>query len=676
MKKVLIYITNSFDVKFAQKYIKLYNNKKDITIIATSVEARLCADMNGLKYKSYEHFFHFKIDRKNLLKKSMDYAYKILDNKKSILYDTNISVSLVELNFKEISSILYELLCSYELISNIVESEHPDLILIPYRKNILLQKGVYWLLQGTNGTETEMFQEVALNKNIKCKTYYVLKDKIFYNKSFYKFVKFLRYPKRSINFNFKKPSKIKRHANLSNKLIYEKTVMFYVWGEYYFKQNIATIEYLLKNKINLVLVIVGCDDISEDDFVKLKAYNTLNIIYQDEIGTDIKISPLKLCFKDVYNEIRSIVNDNQVCAKLLSYSVYTLMFKQDEVRKNWLKNEALITEYKPSVLYSHFNYLSDIFPYRKAGIPTITGCHGFYTYLDSPREIIASEYYAVQGSLFEKYYSDYYTNQKDKLVCVGEERYSEIYKTQYEMNNYKSEYNIPLDMPVCIFCDNSSFKTPPFHDRHITYNFLKIAEQLARDLPDVCVYFRVHHGLNYSYFLEYFDYINLPNFRLSISPKPEFSELVKCADVTVSHYSSAIVESLMSGIPVIYYTEHFDCCQDFLGVSNIYESHTYSDLKSKLNNILSNKKDYNVVRKEVMQFAKKAFSESPDFNGSKVLSDYILSLTDKKSVKGWDDYLERIFKTAYTYNDFVEQYYTSKPIKAKNLLNEISEENK
>ena len=49
MKKVLIYITNSFDVKFAQKYIKLYNNKKDITIIATSVEARLFEDMNVLK---------------------------------------------------------------------------------------------------------------------------------------------------------------------------------------------------------------------------------------------------------------------------------------------------------------------------------------------------------------------------------------------------------------------------------------------------------------------------------------------------------------------------------------------------------------------------------------------------------------------------------------------------
>ena len=675
MKKVLIYITNSFDVKFAQKYIKLYNNKKDITIIATSVEARLCADMNGLKYKSYEHYSHFKIDRKNLLKKSMDYAYKILDNKKSILNDINIEVSLAELNFKEISSILYELLSSYELISNIVELEHPDLILMPYRKNILLQKDIYWYLQGSNGAETEVLREVALNKNIKCKTYYLLKDKIFYNKSFYKFAKFLKYPKQSINFNFKKSSQIKRNAILSNKLIYEKTVMFYVWGEYYFKQNIATIEYLLKNKINLVLVIVGCDDILEDDFVKLKVYNNLNIVYQDDIYTNVKFSPHKLKIKDVYNVIRSIVNDNPVCAKLLSYSVYALWLNQDEVRKNWLKNEALITEYKPSVLYSHFNYLSDIFPYRKKGIPTITGCHGFYTYLDSPREIIASEYYAVQGSLFEKYYSDYYANQKDKLVCVGEERYSEIYKTQYERNNYKSEYNIPLDMPVCIFCDNSSFKTPPFHDRHITYNFLKIAEQLARDLPDVCVYFRVHHGLNYSYFLDYFDYINLPNFRISISPKPEFSELVKCADVTVSHYSSAIVESLMSGIPVIYYTENFDCCQDFLGVPNIYESSTYSDLKSKLNNILSNKKDYNAVRKEVVPFAKIAFTESPDFSGSKVLSDFIISLIGKKSVKGWDDYIERIFKTAYTYNDFVEQYCTSKPIKAKKLFKEINEEN-
>lgn len=660
MKKVLIYITNSYDVKFAEKYLKLYNNRQDITIIATSVEARLCADINGLKYKSYEHYSHFKIDRKILLKKSMDYACKILDNKKSILNDTNIEVSFAELNFKEISSILYELLSSYELISNIVELEQPDLILMPYRKNILLQKGIYWYIQGTNGAETEVLREVALNKNIKCKTYYLLKDKIFYSKYFYKFAKFLKYPKQSINFNLKKSSQIKRNAILSNKLIYEKTVMFYVWGEYYFKQNIATIECLLRNKINLVLVIVGADDILEDDFLKLKVYNNLNIVYQDDIYINAKFSSHKLKFKDVYNEIRSIVNDNPVCAKLLSYSVYALWLNQDEVIKNWLKNEALITEYKPSVLYSHFNYLSDIFPYRKEGIPTITGCHGFYTYLDSPREIIASEYYAVQGTLFEKYYADYYHNQKDKLVCIGEERYSEIYKTQYEKNNYKSEYNIPLDMPVCIFCDNSSFKTPPFHDRHITYNFLKIAEQLARDLPDVCVYFRVHHGLNYSYFLQYFDYINLPNFRISISPKPEFSELVKCADVTVSHYSSAIVESLMSGIPVIYYTENCDCCKDFLGVPNIYETSTYSELKSKLQNILSNKKDYNAVRKEVIPFAKKAFSESSDFDGSKVLSDFIISLIDKKSVNCWDDYIERIFKTAYTYNDFVERYFTNK----------------
>ncbi len=655
MQKILLFITNSFDAKVAVKHLKKSKSHENTIIVATSIEARLAADMCGLRYKSYEDIAS-GLERKNIVAQARDYSYRVFADKTlRTLTKTQVDVSLVEMQFTEILGIFYELLMAKSFVTRILEIEQPDLILIPYRKNILLQDMPYWNIQCPNGLETEVLLDIAKSKNIDYRVYYSLKDKVYYNKFWYFLNLLFKYPRRFVNANRKQYLKVQRIANLSNELIYDKTIMFYAWGGYYFKQNISTIEALLLHKINLVLVIIGGEDINDSEFAILRQYKNLNIIYQDNVIEAIGDVNLRIKRNKIFKSVKYLLQDDPIVSKLFTFALYSMNSKRNV--KTWLANEFLIKKYKPSVLYSHFNYLIDILSYRKYGIPTITGCHGFYTYLNFPLEIISAEYFAVQGDIYRNPYCSFYENQANKLVSVGEESFYDIYNDIYDRNEYRLKYDIPENMSVCVLCDNSTFKFPTYYDRHLTYPFLKMSENLAKDFPNVMFYIRIHHGYSYGYLEEYFKNLKVPNLKLSLSPNPLFRDFVKCANVTISHFSSAIIESVLSGVPVIYDTKGFDVCKDLVGLPNIYPVNNYDSLKQNLCRVLQEHRPIIKVREDMKEFINNTYEGGLKNLNSDVLARYIISLMDVPSEKGWKDYEDRIKLAAYEYQNFIEKYY-------------------
>ena len=346
-------------------------------------------------------------------------------------------------------------------------------------------------------------------------------------------------------------------------------------------------------------------------------------------------------YKKINKKLNKIIQEplfNKILSKLIHIH---FKFALPKLTNNLQVGEEIIKNYSPCFCYTHFISPSVSFPYIKYQIPTLGGLHGFATSYSHAILIFDTEYIPSYGKALTKYLKKLLP-YRDKIIEIGDSRYKKIYATQFDKDEQKKQLNLP-SKPICIFCNSDIQPNSLFSERHNhTYSLIKYAEKIARLYPDIFFIFRAHHGQDNSCFDAYIKHIALPNLSYSLSPDPLFTELVKCAELIIAPYSSSIVESLLSGIPVIYDYSHTYPCKDLLSVKNIYPINTFEQLEEKFLYILNNPKPPSQIKNDSNEFVDKVFGNGSSFSDAKELSQEILKISNQNSEDSLQTYEERI----------------------------------
>ena len=168
------------------------------------------------------------------------------------------------------------------------------------------------------------------------------------------------------------------------------------------------------------------------------------------------------------------------------------------------------------------------------------------------------------------------------------------------INNYKHRA-INYKQPTCIICDNiHATNSHQFMQYGNQPQFVDTVVRLAQRNPSLQIILRIHHGFVGEVFFNSLKELEKYGiFVQNPSPNNCLTDMLPYVDfVIMTGFSSSLVETLIRGRPVVYYTNYLS----FLGESNgfpnksVYFTETETDLFDAVERIMNISIDSNVVQ--------------------------------------------------------------------------------
>lgn len=672
--KTICFINSKHDHAWITDYLNQNSGKEEITIIATSFEGQITAQVLNIACKTYEDEV-LGIGKDAIVTLSRRQAYywhqlpELKTNPKLEAVRMFKDYPLLTMHFLTFNQGFQVIHQSYELVIKIISNEKPDKIILGRCRNPFdieasppFNMAMLDLITSSTGLEYEAIKGLSKNRHIEI----------------------IEMPAQPYV-----ESGPTSDITTTNSLFLEDVfvwdsrltgpkILIFAWSGHYLLQISETFDYLLKNKYRIGLVIVG-GKLTFEEENEFKRKNIL-ITYKSDWPVENEANLLRewrVKGKDAFESI----SENKELENFFSkdYDGESTVLFQDAINANLTKYipytvielaraENIISAANPDLVFTHFARhpweLCDALPARQFGIPTLTICHGATTSYEAPDDTYATQYYAVPGRTYKEALAKVQPGSQESVFSVGNCRFDNIKTSNLNIKEVKASFGLNPEAPLCIFCDASGWNIAS-EKRHSTHRMVKQILALKKNVPVLQIIYRIHHGLQAGYFMkEVFDYSNIAGVSLQISPFPPFDEIIQAADLVIAHHSSAIAESLLYGVKVIYLTalasviEYDNYYSDAIKVVD-----NFDNLAGTVREILENP----MPRESVRMMARPYFDNvlcGADGKANERLSRLILELAEtpkEKKRKGFEDWIGRIDAACKSQMSDANAYYENKP---------------
>jgi hypothetical protein len=677
--KTICILLRSTDQYCLKKIINKNRNNKNFIVIAPTLEGQLAALNLKVRFFSCEEIA-WNLDILKINKISSKCAYDILINSnikinsKNKYFNNNFCkrYPLLKMHYSLLLYSFIDVVNSWEYANGIINHFKPAKIIISTTNNPYdFYENRLAPITG-RGSEHKAFKIAAKNRSIfveeipqKNNLYYkvILRFKNFY-RFFREVCKFIYYSVFHYSLFIFYKLFFRRHRN--KKKINKVIINCISPNDYYFDQiknylflsgnndydiylnfedkNISFRDYLFfyKNGINIISGIYKLLlFIKISFFLKKKKINTVNIT------------------KDIYYKIIShLANSKLFIDKYGTYKEMAFLPLKKEILfglrftiKKLFINELIVKYFSPKIVISQFDLhaleSANILPAINKKILSLGMCHGFGGVLDYIRYSYVSDFIAVTGSKVKNIISKIIKTSKNKIFLLPDLRIIKMFSSINDKNKNKISLGLDPNRPVCIICDQSGWLTSyQFRNSEIK-NFNEIIK-IKEKIRDLQIIVRVHHGINYSTIKKYLDRFKIKDIHFQVSSDLEFSELVKAADVVVAHFCSAIIESIASGVPVIYLNALSYVDKNVCGHDQIHIINSHKLLIKKIKYLIKKKYSQSHVRKKSRLFLKNYANihySHKNQNLHNIINKLLTLKNNRKKVKTYE-FEKRIYKLA------------------------------
>jgi glucosyl-dolichyl phosphate glucuronosyltransferase len=640
--KVFCLVIDINDHQWLSEYWQNRSPGDEIVVVAPTFDGRLIADSLGIPYKAHEEIAWAQ-DRpaiQDIARHKARYWHEIPE------LENNVQLRSV----KEFNG--YPLLCmhqslmllgineiiqSHQYINAVLEIEKPDSILFGVRKNPFLGAPLEYIFEN-KGVEREVLQSI-LNRNLHGSLAQSKLDEI---KTASPPVR--TYPEANATL-FHWPEELTGPR-----------ILIFAWTYYYLEYFDRVLDLLLQNKARICVVIVGGELSAEQQSVwlskgvcsflktgwaapneeqiwtawKAKCDNAVDSIYDSPALRDY--------FSDNYGSFFPGLVSDLLCRQVVETASTVVEL---------LRSESIIRAFQPDMVLSHFSFhpqeTCDVLPARRLGIPTLSMDHGINGFTDSQRLTFATEYYGTSGSSFRQGVLMAVQAPENRISVIGNTRYDLFAPRDISKADAKRHFGMDPERPLCIFCDSSGWS----HVNQWRYSISATVTALIRlknCIPGLQLIYRVHHGGEFQGLKAFFERAGIPDLHFQMSLDSRFADIVPAADIVVSHYTSAVAEALLSGVPVIYLTACGEPEPSYFNCPAIQIADSFDSLPFQVTEALK----ANLSRSEVRRVAQPYFDTAlagNDGKASERLVGLILKLAstpDSERTQGFQDWLDRI----------------------------------
>jgi len=434
-------------------------------------------------------------------------------------------------------------------------------------------------------------------------------------------------------------------------------LIFAIGGYHYFEYILSLIAPLQRIKARITIVVMEFWDQAQQ---MQERFNKLGVrlIDRDSLRAANE-EMIWLAWKEKCDKAVAVLYGSEALAEYFSdaYGTYYPSLVSDFLCRqilgtattvvNLLRAEMLISGLKPDIILYHANIHSvetcDILPARKLGIPTLAIDHGINGYFDAQRMTFATEFYGASGTCLKDAMIRSLHPPEQAVKVIGNTRCEQITLSNLSTGEAKLQFGFDPDRPLCIFCDQGGW-SHMYEWRHATYKNVEEIIRLKQLIPELQIIYRIHHGRNYDGMSRFFKKLGMPDIQLQNSLAPILTDILPAADVVISHYSSAVSESLVSGVPVIYLATTGEPEPSYYGHQAIKVVESFAELSSAVSEVLAKK----LTREKVIESAQSFFDialAGHDGKAGERLVQLILDLASTPSDSrryGFCDWLERI----------------------------------
>jgi len=640
-KKLLLLVVDINDHSWLSEFWRNRSPDDEVVVVAPTFDGRLIADSLGIPCKSYEDIA-WGLDKpaiQDTARHKARYWHELPSLKNSVALQSVLNFNGYPLLVMHQSLMLLgiqEIIQAHQFIHKIVAIEKPDSIQFGNRKNPFLSAPIEFI-SGSNGVEGEIAKAIISGYQNK-----------------YGFLHFIDdvNPSRPTNTRAKVDSAMfVWPADLTG-----PKILIFAWSDYYLEYFEIILDLLLQRKARICIVIIGgslaSEQLADWHDKGIRAFHKANwvIMNQDSIW-ELWKAKCEQAVKSIY--------DSKVLADYFSDELGTyypglvsdLLGKQildtPSTVIALLQSESIIKTFDPDMVLNHFSYhpleTCDVLPARILGIPTLSMDHGINGYTDSQRLTFATEFYGVSGSSFREGVCLATKTPAENLPVLGNARYDLFQASLTSRDQAKRKLGLDPDRPLCIFCDSSGWSHMN-EWRHSTCSTVESVVALKKYFPELQIIFRVHHGADYKGMSAYFANLDNPDIHFQISPNPPLLDILPAADFVISHYTSAVAESLLSGVPVIYLTARGEPEPSFFGCDVIKIADSFEVLPDLVAEVLG----AGLSREEVKHLAQPYFDVAlagNDGKASERLAEFVLHLASfprSGRTPGFQDWLDRI----------------------------------
>lgn len=664
MKKTLCIILKKKDLIWAKKIFDKNIKNKNFLIIAPTFEGAIAMKEEGLDYHNCQDLA-WKINKLKLHEESNKLILKVfniyqnhieqffLKNPKIIEYP------IIKMHYLGYLYYILEMLNSNNYADNILKKFDAKKIYINndndiYSKEHALFSHTYY----AKNSLSESFRNICKHKKIQIISFSTTHKN--FTTLFYKiknFCRFIFYTKNilinnSIYFIF---NSLNYLNNKKNNFKNKKKILINTENGYYFQMIKKDIDKLSRSNLGIYVNFVT-EPISISELFSLFKPN-IKILYNFTPSNLFKFNIFKNDSKNlkrIYFLLANKINKDKFFNNksfLLKKNILSILkiefFRMSDTLALLNAYEKKYNNLSIDVAFNHFDLTpldySLVFPLKKKNIPSISSSHGL-SKITFFREAFASDFFLTQGS---KYLNLLKKTFGGKEVFLSKNNYYDSLNLNYQKNNFKRRFNLDVNKPVCIFTDESSYLNNDQYTNSQFENINRIID-IKKNFPDIQLIFRYHGGHNISSIAKYINSFGYKDVLVQQHPKPLFVEIVKAADFVICHGSSAIIESLLLGVPVIYLTATGYTDSFLTNYKHIKNVNNFYSLNNSINLMLKNKFPRKKIRNESKLFFKD-FSESKNS-----LSSFIKKIIKKKykkidnpNFKDWEKRLERTLKFKY-----------------------------
>lgn len=529
---------------------------------------------------------------------------------------------------------ILEIIQAHRFIHKILKVEQPDRIMYGERENPFLVHPIF-IIAGSNGVEREVVKSILTRHNPQ--------DKFSPDQ-------FLA-PPPEFTLPVADPSIFNWSADQTG-----PKIMIFAWGDYYLDYFEKVLEKLLLQKARIVMVITG-GDLKEE---QRHAWQSKGIcvfkksswlVPNQEAIWSAWSAKCAQAAEGIYNNrsLEDYFSDDHgtYYPGLANHVLCKQIMETPSTVVELLRAESMIRAFAPEMVLNHFCIhpleSCNVLPGRMLGIPTLTLDHGVHGYIDTQRVTFATEYYGVTGSCFRDALLMAVKAPPSNVCVVGNTRYDDIESEAGSPADYKLGLDLDPTRPLCIFCDNSGW-SHMYEWRHSTSASAEAITSLKSLIPGLQIIYRVHHGAGYKGMSAFFNNLNDPDIHFQVSPNPALVDILPAADIVIAHYTSAVTESLLHGVPVIYLTALGEPEPSYFGCEAIKIANSFEELPVLISELLKASLPREDVRRKAQSYFDIALAGN-DGKASERLAEMILKLAalPREELKpGFQDWMDRI----------------------------------
>jgi glycosyltransferase involved in cell wall biosynthesis len=614
----------------------------EVVVAAPTFDGRLLAESLQLPYRAYEDIAWNidKLEINNIAREKANGWHRLgtlagCDALEAIR--SFAGYPLLDMHQSLLLLALQEIIQAHRFMHQVLAVEKPNAVLCGERPNPFLGEPITFIT-GSNGVEREVVKSINRRRHADPGVFEEFRK----------------------NFILRPPpvNRPIADASLFNSLPMSTgpKILIFAWGDYYLDYFDNAIEKLAGQKARICLALIGGELLpAKKDALQRKGvcvfekaswpvagagriWSECLLKCEQAARTLYGSKTLEEYFSDGFGSYYPSLVSDFLCKQILNLPATVVEL---------LRSESIIRAYSPDMVLNHFCIhpfeTCDVLPARALGVPTLTIDHGIHGVNDSQRLTFAAEYYGVSGTCTQKAIHTAVGADDRSILVLGNSRYEGIAFSTEKPGSAKKRLGLDPDRPVCIFCDCSGWSHMS-EWRHSTFATAAAIVAVKSFIPGLQIIYRVHHGTRYQGMERYFKDLGDADIHFQVSPNPALLDILSAADLVVSHYSSAVGESLLSGVPVVYLTLHGEPEASYSGCEAIKIADTRERLVQAVSEILGAGLSRSMVRKLAQPYLDIALDGNRG-GTSERLSDFIVQLASRPRANrkpGFHDWLDRI----------------------------------